>query len=303
MKARPSVRRRRSPRSWATWAPAFRSPPIGMRPARGCSRLSGTCPRPWRSLPTSSARPPSPIPELHRQQIAALGRLTQIRNEPTVLASLAATQLLYGYDHPYGHPQWGNPGIIKGLKPADLKRFYETHVRPEQAAVIAVGDIALEELKQQLEAAAGNLEVGLARAGRARFRLAAAEADAAGVDRQAARGPVGDPPGLGRCPAEHGRFLPAERDEHGFRRAVLQPFEPELAGAEGLHLRRPQRLGLARQRARAVRGHVERADGGHRAGLERVSQGVRRHGRRPARGGKGTRFLQEVRHPRLHGRL
>ena len=67
---------------------------------------------------------------------------------------MAATQLLYGYDHPYGHPQWGNPAIIKGLKPADLKRFYETHMRPEQAAVIAVGDVALDELKQQLEAVA-----------------------------------------------------------------------------------------------------------------------------------------------------
>ena len=99
--------------------------------------------------------PSFPEQELHRQQIAALGRLTQIRNEPTVLASLAATQLLYGYDHPYGHPQWGNPVIIKGLKPADLKRFYETHIRPEQAAVIAVGDVTLNELKQQLEASLG----------------------------------------------------------------------------------------------------------------------------------------------------
>ena len=44
---------------------------------------------------------------------------------------------------------------IKGLKPADLKRFYETHMRPEQAAVIAVGDVTLDELKQQLEASLG----------------------------------------------------------------------------------------------------------------------------------------------------
>jgi zinc protease len=99
--------------------------------------------------------PNFPEQELHRQQIAALGRLTQIRNEPTVLASLAATQLLYGYDHPYGHPPWGNPAVIEGLKPADLKRFYETHIRPEEAAVIAVGDVADDELKQQLEASLG----------------------------------------------------------------------------------------------------------------------------------------------------
>jgi len=99
--------------------------------------------------------PNFPEQELHRQQINALGRLTQIRNEPTLLASLAAAQLLYGYDHPYGHPPLGNPAIIKGLKPADLKRFFETHIRPEQAAVIVVGDIAIDELKQQLEKSLG----------------------------------------------------------------------------------------------------------------------------------------------------
>ncbi|MGA2255490.1 MAG: pitrilysin family protein, partial [Thermoguttaceae bacterium] len=101
-------------------------------------------------------RPTFPAQELHRQQLSVLGRFTQIRNEPTVLASLAATQLLYGYDHPYGHPQWGNPTIIKEFKPADLKRFYEAHMRPEQAAVIVVGDIAMDELKQQLEESLGD---------------------------------------------------------------------------------------------------------------------------------------------------
>jgi zinc protease len=95
--------------------------------------------------------PSFPEQEIHRQQMSALGRLTQIRNEPTVLASLAATQLLYGYDHPYGHPPWGNAATIKGFQWADLKRFHETCMRPEQAAVIAVGDITLDELKPQLE--------------------------------------------------------------------------------------------------------------------------------------------------------
>ncbi len=99
--------------------------------------------------------PSFPESELHRQEIAVLGRLTQIRNEPTVLASLAATQLLYGYDHPYGHPPWGTPHVIKGLHPADLKRFYEGQIRPENAAVIAVGDIAIDELKQRLEESLG----------------------------------------------------------------------------------------------------------------------------------------------------
>ena len=82
---------------------------------------------------------------------SALGRLTQVRKEPTILAWLAAMQLLYGYEHPYGHPQWGNAAAIEGFNRADLQRFYETQIRPEQSAVIAVGDVALDELQPQLD--------------------------------------------------------------------------------------------------------------------------------------------------------
>ena len=51
-------------------------------------------------------------------------------------------------------------------------------MRPEQAAVIAVGDITLDELQQQLEASLGAWKSAAARAGRARFRLAPTEPDA-----------------------------------------------------------------------------------------------------------------------------
>jgi zinc protease len=100
--------------------------------------------------------PTFPESELQRQQISSINRLTQVRNEPNALASLAATQFLYGYEHPYGHPHWGHVDSIKRLKPRELKHFYETSMRPEQAAVIAVGDITLEELKPQLEKSLGS---------------------------------------------------------------------------------------------------------------------------------------------------
>ena len=100
--------------------------------------------------------PTFPPQELHRQQVAALGRLAQLRNEPTVLASLAVSQFLYGADHPYGHPQWGNQAVIKAMKPDDMKEFYESWMRPENATVIAVGDITLAELTASLEPALGD---------------------------------------------------------------------------------------------------------------------------------------------------
>ncbi len=99
--------------------------------------------------------PTFPKDELHRQVLAAQGRLTQLRNEPTVLASLATAQLLYGFDHPYGHPQWGNAAILNGLKSADLKSFYDRNIRPDKASLIAVGDITMAELTQKLERVLG----------------------------------------------------------------------------------------------------------------------------------------------------
>ncbi len=103
--------------------------------------------------------PTFPPQELHRQQIATLGRLTQLRNEPTVLASLAVSEYLYGADHPYGHPQWGNPAVIRTMTTHKLQRFYEAWIRPENAAVIAVGDITLAELTDHLGPALGDWNV------------------------------------------------------------------------------------------------------------------------------------------------
>ncbi len=100
--------------------------------------------------------PTFPAAELQRQQTATLARLSQIRNEPTALASLAGMQFLYHSDHPYGHPQWGNPAAIREMKPNDLKRFYESWMRPEKATVIAVGDITLAELTESLQGTLGD---------------------------------------------------------------------------------------------------------------------------------------------------
>jgi zinc protease len=101
--------------------------------------------------------PTFPEKEVHRQQLASLARLSQIRNEPTVLASMAATQLIYGSDRSgYGHPQWGNSAVIKEITRDQLKQHYDCMLAPSEAVVIAVGDITMAELTPQLEPALGD---------------------------------------------------------------------------------------------------------------------------------------------------
>jgi predicted Zn-dependent peptidase len=99
--------------------------------------------------------PTFPKEELDRQRAMTLGRLVQVRNEPVMLASLAATQVLYGPEHPYGHPQFGSPASLKDMSQDDLKRFYRSCIRPEGAGLIAVGDITLAELTAELEKVLG----------------------------------------------------------------------------------------------------------------------------------------------------
>lgn len=99
--------------------------------------------------------PAFPTPELERQRAMTLGHLTQIRNEPLALGTMAVGQLLYGPDHPYGHPQLGNPRVLQRITPEDLKNFYQASARPEQAGLIAVGDIAMPQLIAELERVLG----------------------------------------------------------------------------------------------------------------------------------------------------
>ena len=97
--------------------------------------------------------PAFPEQELERQRNIALGRLTQVRNEPAVLASLAVAGTLYGPDHPYGKPQFGTPHSLQAIGRDDLEAFYRARIRPDRATLVAVGDISPNEIVEALEKA------------------------------------------------------------------------------------------------------------------------------------------------------
>lgn len=95
--------------------------------------------------------PVFPERELARERAMALGRLVQIRDEPTILANMAVGAVLYGPEHPYGRPQYGTEESLKSIDRGDLERFYRAGFRPDRAALVVVGDVTIEELKPQLE--------------------------------------------------------------------------------------------------------------------------------------------------------
>lgn len=86
-------------------------------------------------------------------------RLKKLRREslvnaysnPGFLASEAFAAVVYGEDHPYGHLAAGTPRSIESLTLADVKNFYKANVGPKTAALIATGDVTMEQAKQWAE--------------------------------------------------------------------------------------------------------------------------------------------------------
>ena len=87
-------------------------------------------------------RPTFAPDELDRQRQQRLTSLLQGRDDPPTISSVAFSRILYGKGHRYGTPQMGTAETIRTLTTADLRGFYTSAFRPENATLIAVGDIS-----------------------------------------------------------------------------------------------------------------------------------------------------------------
>jgi predicted Zn-dependent peptidase len=91
-------------------------------------------------------RPTFPRDELERQRQQRLTSLLQGRDDPPTISSVAFSRILYGKAHRYGTPQMGTAETIKTFTPEDLRAFYTTAFRPENATLLAVGDVTADKV-------------------------------------------------------------------------------------------------------------------------------------------------------------
>jgi zinc protease len=96
-------------------------------------------------------RPTFPRDELERQRQQRLTSILQARDDPATIAALAFQRVLYGKGHRYGTAQMGTAETIKALSADDLRTFYTTMVRPDNATLLAVGDLKTDTLLPLLE--------------------------------------------------------------------------------------------------------------------------------------------------------
>jgi zinc protease len=83
-------------------------------------------------------------------------RFAQIKREkvtPIQMALRVFPQFLFGKDHAYGNPLTGSgyEETVKNIKREDLINYHKTWFKPNNATLVIVGDITLDEIKPKLE--------------------------------------------------------------------------------------------------------------------------------------------------------
>ncbi len=99
--------------------------------------------------------PTFPDVEFTRLQNQQLARIRREKSNPNQTALRVFPKLVYGSGHAYGAPLTGSgtEEAVSNLSRADLERFHERWIRPNNATLIVVGDITMDDLQVQLERA------------------------------------------------------------------------------------------------------------------------------------------------------
>src|SRR5438093_7397513 len=71
------------------------------------------------------------------------------------MAAVVFARVLYGPEHRYGVPTFGTAETIKAFTVDDLKAFYASIFRPDNATILVVGDVTADRAVPLLESSFG----------------------------------------------------------------------------------------------------------------------------------------------------
>ncbi len=90
-------------------------------------------------------RPTFPQDEVERLRRERLAQIVQRRADPRALAGKMAVRFIYAPESPYSRPLGGSTETVERLTRQDVTGFHATRYAPADAAVVVVGDIAMDE--------------------------------------------------------------------------------------------------------------------------------------------------------------
>lgn len=108
-----------------------------------------------RLMADATLRPTFSRAELTRRKAANRNIVARMLMYPTYVASIVFARALFGDRHPYGRLDMGRPAQIQALTRADLVKYYRAHYRPENAALVVVGDVTWKTLWPRVKRAFG----------------------------------------------------------------------------------------------------------------------------------------------------
>jgi predicted Zn-dependent peptidase len=102
------------------------------------------------------ARPRLEAVEFKRVKDLWYNELLEREKDPDATARVVYRVVLFGPEHPYGHPWDGSPQSAKAVSLDDIKRFYATAWRPDRATLVCAGDLTPQELASAMNSAFGS---------------------------------------------------------------------------------------------------------------------------------------------------
>ncbi len=89
--------------------------------------------------------------EIERIRNQRVTSLQQDKDQPNVIAKRVLHRVLYGADNPLGYDESGTIESTKSISGADLKKFWQTHYVPANAALVIAGDLTEEKARALAE--------------------------------------------------------------------------------------------------------------------------------------------------------
>ena len=97
------------------------------------------------------ARPRFEPAEFTRVKDLWRNELKSRAKDPDATARVVYRAVLFGADHPYGHPWDGTEASAKAVSLEDVKAFYAKQWRPDRATLVCAGDVTKAELAHLLD--------------------------------------------------------------------------------------------------------------------------------------------------------
>ena len=89
--------------------------------------------------------PSFPEEDFERMRRQTLESIKQQKSNPSAMASHLFNRLLYGEKHPMGRSSTGTVNSVTMMSTQDLRETWNTYWRPNNAALVFVGDITIEQ--------------------------------------------------------------------------------------------------------------------------------------------------------------